>query len=98
MPRRIPTYRPPNRAKVAGAADRPTAAARGYCSAAWRRTRLAVIARDQGVCQLCGMLVIGESGDVDHIVEKAKGGTDALSNLRLCHKACHSKRTRRDSC
>jgi multidrug efflux pump subunit AcrB len=28
-------------------------------------------------------------GDIDHIVEKSKGGTDALSNLRLCHKACH---------
>jgi 5-methylcytosine-specific restriction protein A len=73
--------------------ERPTAAARGYCSAAWRRTRLAVIARDQGICQICGELVVGESGDIDHIVEKAKGGTDALSNLRLLHKRCHSRRT-----
>jgi 5-methylcytosine-specific restriction endonuclease McrA len=46
---------------------------------------------------LCGMLIVGESGDIDHIVEKAKGGTDSLSNLRLLHKACHSKRTARDS-
>jgi 5-methylcytosine-specific restriction protein A len=56
-----------------------------------------VIARDMGICQLCGLLVTGEGGDIDHIVEKSKGGTDALSNLRLCHKACHSKRTARDS-
>lgn len=97
MPRRIPTFRPPRSLPRTGE-ERPTAAARGYCSAAWRRTRLAVIARDQGVCQLCGQLVLGESGDIDHIVEKSKGGTDAMSNLRLCHKACHSQRTRRDSC
>ncbi len=96
MPKRIPTYRPARFAPRGEA--RPTAAARGYCSAAWRRTRLAVIARDQGICQLCGMLIVGESGDIDHIVEKAKGGTDSLSNLRLLHKACHSKRTARDSC
>ena len=96
MPKRQPTYRP-SRSPVRGQQDRPTAAARGYCTAAWRRTRLAVIARDMGICQLCGLLVTQEGGDIDHIVEKAKGGTDALSNLRLCHKACHSKRTARDS-
>lgn len=96
MPKRIPTFKPARFARREEA--RPTAAARGYCSAAWRRTRLAVIARDQGICQLCGMLIVGESGDIDHIVEKAKGGTDALGNLRLTHKACHSKRTARDSC
>jgi len=95
VPKRIPTYRP-DRSPARGQ-ERPTAAARGYCSAAWRRTRLAVIARDMGICQLCGLLVTGESGDIDHIVEKSKNGTDALSNLRLCHKACHSKRTARDS-
>jgi 5-methylcytosine-specific restriction protein A len=55
-----------------------------------------VIARDQGICQLCGLLVIG-SPDIDHIVEKAKGGTDALSNLRVACHDCHSKRTARDS-
>jgi 5-methylcytosine-specific restriction endonuclease McrA len=92
VPRRIPTYRPSYRSPAQGD-DRPTAAARGYCSAAWRRTRLAVIARDQGICQICGELVVGEPGDIDHIVEKAKGGTDAMSNLRLLHKRCHSRRT-----
>lgn len=96
MPKRIPTYRP-NRSPVRGQ-ERPTAAARGYCTPAWRRARLAVIARDMGICQLCGLLVAGEPGDIDHIIDKAKGGSDAMSNLRLTHKACHSKRTQRDSC
>lgn len=76
------------------AKPRPTAAARGYCSAAWRRTRLAVIARDGGVCQLCGGLVQGEEREahIDHIIEKADGGTDELENLRLVHRSCHSRR------
>jgi 5-methylcytosine-specific restriction endonuclease McrA len=46
---------------------------------------------------LCGMLVVG-SPDIDHIVEKAKGGTEAMQNLRTACKSCHSKRTVRDSC
>jgi len=92
MPRRIPTFRPrglPRRGE-----QRPNAAARGYCSAAWRRIRLQVIARDGGVCQLCGGLVQGCDRDahIDHIVEKADGGSDALENLRLVHRSCHSRR------
>lgn len=90
MPRRIPSFRPrrmPQR-------TRPTAAERGYCTAAWQRTRLAVIARDGGICQLCGLLVQGNDREahIDHIKEKAEGGDDSMSNLRLVHRHCHSKR------
>ncbi len=90
MPKRIPSFRPRRMPQV----KRPTAAARGYCSAAWRRTRLAVIARDGGVCQLCGKLVQGDDREahIDHIVEKAAGGDDSMSNLRLVHRSCHSRR------
>lgn len=90
MPRRVKTFRPPLPAHALP--KRPTAAARGYCTAAWQRTRLAVIARDLGVCQLCGRLVSTEGGDIDHIREKSAGGTDELSNLRLLHRSCHAKR------
>jgi 5-methylcytosine-specific restriction endonuclease McrA len=90
MPKRIPTYRPRTQA------SRPTAAERGYCSAAWRRTRLAVIARDEGKCQLCGILVHGREAHVDHIIEKPRG-TDAMHNLRLLCQPCHSKRHAQDS-
>lgn len=85
VPKRIPAFRP------RPAMPRPTAAERGYCSAAWRRTRLAVIARDEGKCQLCGILVSGKKAHVDHIIEKPLG-TDALNNLRLLCSSCHSKR------
>lgn len=92
MPRRVPTFRPPSR--FVRRDTRPTAAARGYCTAAWQRTRLAVIARDEGRCQLCGELVDGadRTAHIDHIIEKANGGTDALENLRLVHRHCHSRR------
>lgn len=53
-----------------------------------------MIARDGGVCQLCGTLVQGGDRDahIDHIREKADGGTDELANLRLVHRSCHSRR------
>lgn len=76
---------------------RPTAAARGYCSAAWRRIRVAVIARDAGQCRLC-QRVIDEPREahVDHIIEKP-AGTDAMENLRLLCRSCHSRRHAGDS-
>jgi len=90
MPRRIPTFRPRRRL----ADRRPSSAQRGYGTAAWQRTRLAVIARDGGICQLCGGLVQGGDRDahIDHIREKADGGGDELENLRLVHRSCHSRR------
>ena len=90
MPRRIPTFRTRRQPLV----KRPTSAQRGYGTAAWQRTRLAVIARDEGICQLCGHLVQGGDRDahIDHIREKADGGGDELENLRLLHRSCHSRR------
>ena len=90
MPKRLKTYSGPK------PLARPTAAARGYCSAAWRRTRLSVIARDKSQCQFCGALVSGQEAHVDHIVEKPHG-TDAIHNLRLLCRGCHSKRHAKDS-
>ena len=96
MPKRVETFRPPWVIEAKRRRDRPTAAARGYCSAAWRRTRLAVIARDEGICQICGCIV-DKFGQVDHLVPKSEGGTDAMSNLRLLCHPCHSRRTATES-
>src|SRR4029453_14526656 len=75
---------------------RGSAASRGY-NANWRRLRLMVLAREP-LCRECKAEGrITEATDVDHILERNKGGTDELSNLRpLCH-SCHSRRTLRDS-
>lgn len=90
MPRKIPTFRPKWLATRPREA-RPSSTARGYGSAAWQRTRLLVIARDGGLCQMCGMIV-REKAQIDHIHEKAAGGDDSLSNLRLLCLPCHSRR------
>jgi 5-methylcytosine-specific restriction protein A len=70
-------------------ATRPHAAARGY-GHAWAALRARILKRDPS-CRWpdCQELSV----DVDHIVSKRKGGTDADSNLRgLCHRH-HSHRT-----
>lgn len=91
MPRKVEQFRPPWAKKI----ERKTAAQRGYASASWLRTRKQVIARDGGICQACGLPVSMDAGDaqVDHIIPKRDGGTDALENLQLLHRSCHSKKT-----
>ena len=104
MPRRVPMFRP-RRASDAMPAparpdDRPSSTARGYGSAAWQRVRQAVIARDGGICRLCGLLCTIAPGDchVDHIDPKARdeaAEATPLEGLRLLCRKCHSKHGRK---
>jgi 5-methylcytosine-specific restriction protein A len=80
MPKRIPNWKPPGRTRPAE--TRPSSHARGYGSKSWQMTRLAVIARDMGICQMCG-IIVRQMAQIDHIKEKAAGGSDDMSNLRL---------------
>jgi len=69
--------------------DRPSAAARGY-DVKWRRIR-AQFVKAHPYCSApgCG----APTTDVDHIIPRARGGTDDWSNLQaLCH-AHHSAKT-----
>lgn len=94
MPTRAPTHRPrnvPTKAERVREFDhvRGSAAARGY-GRRWQKLRLLVL-HEQPLCETpgCGQMAT----DVDHIIAKAKGGTDERGNLRaLCH-ACHSRKT-----
>ncbi len=100
MPDRIPTFKPPwvNRKPKARDA-RPSAAARGYGSKAWRLARQQALLRDAYQCQRCGKVVMGRAAVVDHIIAKRDGGSDLLENLQtLCHGpgSCHSKKTVRE--
>lgn len=53
---------------------------------AWVKTRARVLARDHHTCGYCGQ----DATTVDHIVAKANGGTDELSNLIACCKPCNT--------
>ena len=94
MPDRIPTFKPPwinkPRARALDTA-RPNAYQRGYCSAGWKAARREVLLRDAYQCQMCGACVSGKRAHVDHIVPKAKGGSDEVGNLRTLCVSCHSR-------
>ena len=48
--------------------------------------------RDNGICHLCGLPLLNKRTEIDHIVWKADGGADWMSNLRLGHYDCHHRR------
>lgn len=94
-PRR--SYRPPGPVHPHGVTqaqrreyDRESPSRRGY-GRRWERLR-AMILNQEPLCRECGE----PATDVDHIVPRALGGTDAAENLQpLCH-ACHSRKTGRE--
>jgi 5-methylcytosine-specific restriction endonuclease McrA len=55
----------------------------------WARVVATVVARDHGVCWLCGR---PGANSADHVVPHSRGGTDALENLRAAHLACNLRR------
>ena len=69
---------------------------RGYGSE-WTKLREEVLRRDKYLCQQClrdgrvtPLGVKPYDHAVDHILPKAKGGTDDLDNLQsLCQELCH---------
>lgn len=62
---------------------------RGYGTAAWGPIRRRVLARDGGVCQVCG----APATHVDHVVPKHRGGTDDEAGLRAICAHCHAVKT-----
>lgn len=75
---------------------------RGY-GAQWDKLRKQVLKRDNYLCQEClreGRLtplgVRPRDHAVDHIEAKAKGGTDAMTNLQSLCAPCHDRKTARD--
>ena len=83
---------------MSGWKDRQGSAhSRGY-GAAWRKRRAAVLRRDLGLCQPC--LALGrttQAEEVDHIKNKAAGGTDDMENLQAICVPCHIEKTKREA-
>ena len=79
----------PDHKRKAWSDKKTSASSRGY-GARWRRLRTMILARDP-LCA-CG----APSTEVDHIIGKAKGGTDALDNLQGICEPCHKAKTESD--
>lgn len=70
---------------------------RGYGND-WVRLRGQVMLRDKGLCQPClGLSRYTPAAEVDHIVPKARGGTDAPNNLQAICRTCHASKTAQES-
>lgn len=65
------------------------------------KERLAIFARADGRCHLCGEKIDGgrERWDVEHVVALELGGDEAKGsdNLQPAHAACHRAKTREDA-
>ena len=70
---------------MTGWSDKGSRHARGYGSR-WDKLRLVILKRDNHLCQACKLEGrITPAREVDHIIPKAKGGTDEQTNLQsLC--------------
>ena len=96
MPSAPPNHRPAHwQSRSERDTRRGSAHARGY-GRAWERLRAAVLA-EEPLCRECQAAGRVEAAtDVDHVKPRARGGTDARSNLQpLCHE-CHSAKTARE--
>ena len=70
---------------------------RGY-GHAWRKLRAQVLERDGYLCQACKAKGrITPATEVDHIINKASGGTDDIDNLQALCKPCHKAKTQTES-
>ena len=66
------------------------AATRRSLGDTWMAIRAKALARDRGLCQVCaasGRLRL--ASEVDHVIELADGGTDAMGNLQSICGPCH---------
>ena len=66
---------------------------RGY-GTAWDKLRPQILARDSYLCQPCLKEDrLTPANIVDHMISKAKGGTDDPDNLQSICKSCHDMKT-----
>lgn len=54
-------------------------------------TKAYVMAREKGVCQLCGGPVAGQKVNLHHIRLRSRGGSDRADNMALLHEECHKR-------
>ncbi|AOT26252.1 HNH endonuclease [Vibrio anguillarum] len=78
-------------------AKKGSSSQRGY-GYAWRIKRARILERDSFLCQVClSNGIITAARDVDHIINKANGGTDDDANLQSICSPCHKEKTAKES-
>lgn len=60
-----------------------------------RINRDEIIARDAGICHLCGASPTGRSLTLDHVIPLVRGGTHTSDNLKVACRSCNSRKQRR---
>ena len=71
---------------------------RGY-GRAWEVLRAQILKRDNNLCQCAQCKAEDRTAlatEVDHIIPKAKGGTDEPSNLQAINHHCHLRKSIED--
>lgn len=63
----------------------------------FRVNRPRALARDHHECQVRESGCLHLASEVDHIINRAEGGTDELENLQSICTSCHKKKTARES-
>lgn len=59
----------------------------------WQQVRARILLRDGGRCAYCG----GVAQVVDHVLNRARGGSDDEGNLVACCSACNKKKAHLES-
>lgn len=101
MTRSAPRHKPlPRLARVHAPPEADENYGKGRGGRPWRRKRARILKRDGYLCRCddCtrdGLLLLAH--EVDHIVPRARGGTDDDSNLRAINRDCHLRKTAREA-
>jgi 5-methylcytosine-specific restriction protein A len=76
---------------------RGTTTQQGY-GWAWQKLRLRILERDGFRCQTCKSHgILTPANQVDHILNKASGGSDDPINLQSLCKTCHAAKSKREA-
>jgi 5-methylcytosine-specific restriction enzyme A len=95
MPTSPRTFNPHNRKKNTATVPIQQSWGNGRGGRPWRRLRIAILERDNYLCQCDGCTRLGlvrVANEVDHIIPLSRGGTDDETNLRAINSECHKKK------
>jgi len=51
-----------------------------------------VVKKANGICYLCGWIVLPEEMSIDHVIPLSRGGAHSQDNLEMTHKNCNSSK------